>query len=234
MARVESGLRADLRARTSTAAGLFQFIEATWLDLLQRHGTKHGLAANAPVAVDPAKKGAARFHFASAERRQAALDLRFDPSVAAALAAEYVQENRAQLAGTLARTPQAADLYMAHFLGAGDARRFLHEMERAPEADASRMFPAPAAANHGVFFTRDGSPRSLRAIYDLFASRLPETAPLPEPARVAVGREAGAATPEPRPINPPPSAPRHALADWRAAAIALLTVRLDWPDEADE
>ena len=233
LATVESGLRSDLRARTSTAAGLFQFIEATWLDLLHRHGAKHGLAADAPVSVDPAKKGAARFHFASEEQRQAALDLRFDPSVATALAAEYVLENRTRLADMLARSPQAADLYMMHFLGPGDARRFFHELERAPDADASRLFSAPAAANRGVFFTRDGSPRSLRAIYDLFASRFPETPITPGTAGSVETRAPDLAVPEHGPVGSPLYGPGGRVPDWRAAAIALLTVRLDWPEDVD-
>lgn len=234
LARVESGLRPDLRARTSTAAGLFQFIEATWLDLLHRHGAKHGLAADGPTAVDPGKSGAARYRFASAEHRQAALDLRFDPAAAAALAAEYVKENGAWLSGLLARSPRPADLYMAHFLGPSDARRFFQELERVPNAEASRLFPVPAAANRGVFFAGDGTPRSLRAIYENFASRLPHAATEPKAAPVKTVAAQETATPAiaagPASVVTPESA---ALA-WRATAVALLTLRLDWPTDGGD
>lgn len=228
LARVESSLKPDLRARTSTAAGLFQFIEATWLDLLHRHGAKHGLDAAGLVVVDSARTGSGRFQFASAAQRQQALDLRFDPSASAALAAEYVRENATLLADTLNRPPRAVDLYLTHFLGSNDARRFLRELERAPGADAAHLFPAPAAANRGVFFDRDGAPRSLRAIYDRFAARFP--APVEsqsvaaEPAPAAAVAVAGAF---PQPGGAPPR-------DWRVAAMALLTLRLDWPDDADD
>ena len=37
-ARVESSLNPDARARTSSATGLFQFIDQTWLATVDRHG----------------------------------------------------------------------------------------------------------------------------------------------------------------------------------------------------
>lgn len=234
LARVESGLRPDLRARTSTAAGLFQFIEATWLDLLHRHGAKHGLAADGPTAVDPGKSGAAKFRFASAGHRQAALDLRFDPTASAALAAEYVKENGAWLGNLLARSPRPADLYMAHFLGPFDARRFFQELEREPNAEASRLFPVPAAANRTVFFAGDGTPRSLREIYENFTSRLPHTATEPKAAPVEMIAVQETAAP---PIAAAPASvgnPGMSALEWRAAAVALLTLRLDWPTDAED
>lgn len=228
LARVESSLQPDLRARTSTAAGLFQFIESTWLDLLHRHGARHGLDAAGLVAIDAARTGSAKFQFASPAQRQQALDLRFDPSAAAALAAEYVRENAALLADTLNRPPRAVDLYLTHFLGPNDARRFLRELERSPGADASRLFPAPAAANHGVFFDRDGVPRSIQAIYDRFAAQFPvPIEPQPVVAEALRAADAAVAGASPQFAGAPPR-------DWRIAAVALLTLRLDWPDDADD
>ncbi len=48
-AKVESGLDPDAKARTSSATGLFQFIDQTWLGTVKKHGAAHGLdwAANA-------------------------------------------------------------------------------------------------------------------------------------------------------------------------------------------
>lgn len=234
LARVESGLRPDLRARTSTAAGLFQFIEATWLDLLHRHGAKHGFAAEVPTAVDTGKSGVSRFHFASPTHRQAALDLRFEPTASAALAAEYVKENGAMLGKLLARSPRPVDIYMAHFLGPSDARRFFTELDREPNAEASRLFPAPAAANRGVFFSGDGTPRSLRAIYETFASRLPNTAAEPKLAPVETIAVQETAPPAIAAVTAMAGNPGMSALEWRDAAAALLTLRLDWPDDAED
>ena len=47
-AKVESGFNASARARTSSASGLYQFIEQSWLAVVKDHGAEHGLgwAAN--------------------------------------------------------------------------------------------------------------------------------------------------------------------------------------------
>src|SRR5258705_13591148 len=43
----ESGFKADAKATTSSATGLFQFIDSTWLDMMRQHGAQHGLGAPA-------------------------------------------------------------------------------------------------------------------------------------------------------------------------------------------
>src|SRR3546814_18705280 len=42
-ARIESGLRPDAKARHSSATGLYQFNDQSWLAATKRHGAKHGL-----------------------------------------------------------------------------------------------------------------------------------------------------------------------------------------------
>src|SRR6478736_9734740 len=39
----ESSLKPDARSHSSSAAGLFQFIDQTWLGLVKEHGARHGL-----------------------------------------------------------------------------------------------------------------------------------------------------------------------------------------------
>jgi hypothetical protein len=41
-ASAESGLDAGAKAKTSTATGLFQFTEGTWLSMVREHGAKYG------------------------------------------------------------------------------------------------------------------------------------------------------------------------------------------------
>src|SRR3954466_962899 len=49
LADKESSLLPDSKARTSSAEGLFQFIESTWLEVLRRYGPKYGYAIEAEV-----------------------------------------------------------------------------------------------------------------------------------------------------------------------------------------
>jgi hypothetical protein len=164
-AEQESGFKADARAATSSAAGLYQFTEATWLRMIREHGDKHG-AGELARALSP--DAGAR---PDAATRTRVLALRDDPKLSAAMAAEYARGNHAQLAQALGREIGATDLYFAHFLGAGGATRFLSALRGEPGRAAAELLPEAAAANRSVFFAADGRARSVDEIYDRFAAK---------------------------------------------------------------
>lgn len=168
-ARVESGLNPEVRARTSSATGLFQFIDQTWLGTVKRHGAEHGLG----WAADLIQRGPnGRFHVADPAARRAILDLRRQPEAASAMAAEFAGDNQQYLEGRLGRPVESVDLYLAHFLGPAGAARFLRAHDAAPNARASAVLPTAARANRWVFFNRDGSARSFADIRARFAEKI--------------------------------------------------------------
>lgn len=168
-AQVESGLNANARAGTSSATGLYQFIEQSWLGVVKEHGAEHGMA----WAADSIRRTASgRYTVSDPATRRAILDLRSDPTAASLMAAEHASDNKAALAAKLDRDVTGTDLYMAHFLGLGGARKFLAAMDGNADASAASLFPAAARANRGVFYERDGSPRSLGEVYQRFAAKL--------------------------------------------------------------
>jgi hypothetical protein len=154
-ARLESSLDPAARAATSSAAGLYQFTTSTWLATLGKHGAHHGLVA----AGQPAS-------------RAQLLALRYDPQAAALMAAELAGDNRDALAGVLGREPDAAELYMAHFLGSQGAGKFLSALAADPTQSAAALFPEAAAANRAVFFKRSGAPRSLGGVMELIRGKM--------------------------------------------------------------
>lgn len=168
-AKLESGLNASARAGTSSATGLYQFIDQSWLGVVKKHGAEHGLgwAAN---SIKQLPNG--RFSVGDAGTRQAILNLRTNPEVASLMAAEHAGDNKAVLEGKLGRPATGADLYMAHFLGIGGASKFLSRLQDNPRATGADLFPAAAAANRNVFYDKAGQPRSLSAIYQRFADKL--------------------------------------------------------------
>jgi hypothetical protein len=168
-AQVESGLRANARAGTSSATGLYQFIEQSWLGVLKQHGSEHGLgwAAN---SIKQTSSG--RYYVADAGTRQAILNLRNDPSASSLMAAEHASDNKDALATSLGRDVTGTDLYMAHFLGLGGAKKFLRAMASNPGTSAAAMFPGAARANRNVFYNSDGVPRSLGDVYRRFSDKL--------------------------------------------------------------
>jgi hypothetical protein len=168
-AQVESGMRSDARAGTSSATGLYQFVEQSWLGIVKEHGAEHGMA----WAADAIRQNSAgRYSVADSTMRQAILNLRKDPQAASLMAAEHASDNKAALESSLGRAATGTDLYMAHFLGLGGARSFLSEMQSNPNRSGAALFPAAAHANRGVFFASNGAPRSLAEIYQNFAGKL--------------------------------------------------------------
>lgn len=162
-ARLESGLDPAAAASTSSARGLFQFTAGTWLETVRRHGADHGLGW-AAAAID---SGLAR---AGSAMRATILNLREEPQAAALMAGELARDNGARLAATLGRAAAPAELYLAHFLGAEGASRFLGALAETPDSSAAALLPTAAAANRGVFYD-GGRPRSLAEVFDRFAAR---------------------------------------------------------------
>ena len=167
-ARVESGLNANARAGSSSASGLYQFIESSWLAVVKKHGAEHGLG----WAADAIGRTAAGRYTVGGGMRQQILALRNNPEIASLMAAEHAGDNKDALEGVLGREATGTDLYMAHFLGLGGAKQFLRAMQATPDRSAASLFPGAARANRGVFFERDGSARSLSDVYQRFAGKL--------------------------------------------------------------
>ena len=197
-ARIESGLNPSARARTSSATGLYQFIDQSWLAVVDRHGERHGLGG-AAAAISQGSDG--RYRVADPATRTQILALRNDPAIAARMAAEHAADNRAYLESRTGRTAAPVDLYLAHFLGAGGASRFLRAHAATPGASAAALFPRAAAANRPVFYDRSGTERSLDAVRTLFAQRLDNASDAPLPAAPTEGAEDGAPTRDVQPAD---------------------------------
>lgn len=169
VARVESGFRPTAKAPTSSARGLYQFTNQTWLATLDRHGADHGLGWAADAI---GKDASGRLSIADPALRQQILDLRDDPAASASMAAAFTSDNRAYVEGRLGRTAEPVDLYLAHFLGSGGAVRFLSAWAADPDQAAATMMPEAAGANRSIFYAADGRMRSLGEVRSNFQAKL--------------------------------------------------------------
>ncbi|HTP78722.1 MAG TPA: hypothetical protein VMJ73_17300 [Rhizomicrobium sp.] len=159
----ESSLNPTAKAGTSSAAGLFQFVEQTWLGVVKTYGAKHGLASFAN-AITQGPDG--KFHTSNPADRSAILALRKDPTVASLMEGEFAQATRANLEGSLGRSVCGGELYAAHFLGTDAACRLIRMNDSQPDATAANAFPAAADANRNVFFHKDGTAKTVHEVYD--------------------------------------------------------------------
>lgn len=164
----ESSFRQDVRAGTSSATGLYQFIDQTWLGMVHNHGERHGLGHYAARIQE--ENG--RFSVADPGLRREILDLRLDAGLNATMAGEYANDNRAHLERTTSQRIGPTELYLAHFLGAGGASEFLNAMDQGPGRSGAALFPAAARANQAIFYDAGGSARSLGEIHERFATQV--------------------------------------------------------------
>lgn len=162
-AKLESSLDPNARATTSSAAGLYQFTKSTWAETLERHGANHGMSW-----VNDAIRGG---RISDAGTRAQVMGLRYNADLSAMMAAELANDNRAELTAQLGREPDAAELYMAHFLGSAGASKFLSALASDPSQSAASILPKAAAANRSIFYS-GGSPRSVGSVMDLMRGKV--------------------------------------------------------------
>jgi hypothetical protein len=167
-AQLESGLNPGARAGTSSATGLYQFIDQSWLGIVKQHGAENGLG----WASNAITRSGNRWVVSDPQMKSAILNLRNNPEVSATMAAEFAADNQASLESSLGRGATGTDLYMAHFLGLAGAKSFLQTMQSNPGASGAAMFPAAARANRSIFYDAGGNARSLSDIYQRFAAKL--------------------------------------------------------------
>ena len=157
----ESSFNPRAQASTSSAAGLFQFVEQTWLSTLKQHGSKHGYARYADLIT---KGSDGRYRVSGGEARRAVMDLRLDPHAASLMAGELTSDHAAYLKGRVGRSPTAGELYVAHFLGPQGSARLIKAAESQPGATAASLFPDAARSNRSIFY-RNGQARTVGEVY---------------------------------------------------------------------
>ncbi|MFA7276240.1 MAG: transglycosylase SLT domain-containing protein [Pseudobdellovibrionaceae bacterium] len=163
-AHVESSFNPDVKAKTSSATGLYQFLDKTWLDMVNKYGDKFGLEEEAAKISDNGK-------VSSKTDKADILALRNDPKICSLMAAQLACENKEILESKTAGDVGATDLYLAHFMGPAAAAKFINAMDANPNAKAAALFPAAASANKGVFYDKSGKAKSLEAVYATFEKK---------------------------------------------------------------
>lgn len=142
LAYVESGNNPLAKAKTSSAAGLYQFTAGTWDGLTKQLGLNY------------------------------TLEDRFDPKKSRKVVEAFTRQNERHLTNRLNREPNEAELYLAHFSGAGGASKFLTALEENPDASVKDIFKDnQIKANKNVFLNKDGSYKKARDIYNWAAKK---------------------------------------------------------------
>ena len=213
-AKMESNFNPKAAATTSSARGLFQFIDQTWLGTVKEAGAHLGYGKYADAIT---KNPSGSYSVSDPDARAAIMKLRDDPEAASSMAAVLTQSNSFKLTGKIGRRPTDAELYMAHFMGVGGAGKLIQNAEDNPNASAAQMFPNAAAANQSIFYDRSGQARSVSQVYSVLNTRYEAAAssPVTRTAMAAVGGDL----------------PRRVTVVSNAAAIDNAAYLLSFPDQ---
>ncbi|MGE3832978.1 MAG: transglycosylase SLT domain-containing protein [Parvibaculaceae bacterium] len=190
-AQIESGLNPSVKARTSSATGLFQFIDQTWLETLKRAGGAFGYGRYA-AAIGQNSSG--RYYVRDQRLSVEIMDLRKDATANALMAGVFTRRNAARLGAKLGRAPTDGELYMAHFLGAGGAAKLITAAASRPDRAAADFLPRAAAANRSIFY-RNGATLTAAQVYGKLAAKVVA-------ARQALPPQIAEAAQTPAPVAP--------------------------------
>lgn len=138
-ARQESKFDPRAKAPSSSASGLFQFINSTWNDVLTRLG------------------GKANFNLKGNK---------FDPYESAVGASIYLNEIKKNIGGAIKRPLTVGDYYAGHFAGPAIAKTAF-EMVGSGKGNlpANKVFGSDQiSGNKPIFYTKDGKMRSVQEV----------------------------------------------------------------------
>lgn len=105
LAASESGFKPSVKHAKATAAGLFQFIDATWRAQLKKYGPKFGIPPNAHQS---------------------------DARANALIGAQFVKDNLERRSAREGLPPSPAMAYLDHWLGEAGANRFFSKLKTSP------------------------------------------------------------------------------------------------------
>lgn len=167
-AKMESNFQPDAAASTSSARGLYQFIDQTWLGTVKEAGTQLGYGKYAD-AIEKTDDGS--YEVSDAKMRREILKLRNDPAASSAMAGVLTQSNSFKLTSAIGRRPTDGELYMAHFMGVSGAAKLINAAAATPRAPGADLFPRAAAANRSIFYDKSGNARSVSGVYAVLNDR---------------------------------------------------------------
>src|SRR5271155_3461364 len=107
-AKMESDFNPTAGASTSSAHGLYQFIDQTWLGTVKEAGAQLGYGKYADAIT---KTASGSYSVSDPAARSAVMKLRDDPAASSSMAGVLTNSNSFQLTGKIGRRPTDAELY---------------------------------------------------------------------------------------------------------------------------
>lgn len=122
-AMLESDFGGNKFSPTSSARGLFQFIDSTWLILVKKYGNKADLIKEANAIHMNSKTGKLEVKESDTISRNSILELRHNDKIASLIKAYHLLEEKEALEEIGIKNPHVTDFYLVHMLGTGLAKK---------------------------------------------------------------------------------------------------------------
>ena len=169
----ESGFKANAKSSTSSAAGLFQFVDSTWLDMVHRFGDKYGVG---DLAQQISQTSSGKLVVANSGTRQ---KISRPP-----LRSDLIRRARRRIfeaePGHHRTIDRPAAVARRSLYGAFSRCR---RRDRIPQGTrhqrkhvAAKILPDAAAANPSIFYDASGRAKTVGEIYQTVASKIEKDA----------------------------------------------------------
>jgi hypothetical protein len=152
---IETGFGKNLKAPNSTASGLGQFLETSFLELVRNHGDRLGLGDLSSL-IGQGKTASAMVP--NETLRKNLLNLRFNHEVMTRAVITSMENHRDALAPILGREPSGGELYTAHFAGLTGAKRIFKALVDDPRTSLSKVMSAKAIRDNAPLTMLSGKP----------------------------------------------------------------------------
>ena len=174
-AKMESDLGRATIAQHTSARGVFQYIEPTWLTLMRRYGDDIGYGHYAKAIKRAKYPGLPYIEGNNPYLKAEILALRHDLDASAMLQAYQVREETDVIKSMKRGRVTATDHYIVHMLGVPLAKQFYKmqaSMSLSPVAKSRNPAMREAAAmNRSFFYSRSG-PLAAREVYAKFEAKV--------------------------------------------------------------
>lgn len=164
-------------AANSSARGIFQYIESTWLVLMHRYGEQIGYGHYANAISYNEKTKTAELKGSAKHLRGEILALRYDEEVSAHIKAlQVIEETDVIRSYKNGKPVTTTDHYIAHMLGLYVMKDFYNLMAKrspiTPARYSSNAHMREAAKTNKSFFFKGNTPLTAIQSYKIFESRV--------------------------------------------------------------
>jgi len=142
IAMVESGGNPDAKNPNSSASGLYQFTDDTWLRAVSKWGKETGIG----------------------------MQDKNNPQAQQIMMERLAADNAGFIERALGFQPNEGQIYLAHFMGAPAAVKLMKNY--GSNRAAALSFPKEAKANRNIFFDPKGKPRTIEQVYDIITKKV--------------------------------------------------------------